>query len=98
MTVTEDLCRNLSEVMVDRLVELHAIDYRETGLAEISKPDGFMERQVHGWIGRYERAKTDEIDGLEQLKQWLADHIPKDTKRLLFIMTISLITPCLMRI
>jgi aminoglycoside phosphotransferase (APT) family kinase protein len=75
--ITEDLCRHLSEVMVDRLVDLHAINYRQMGLAAISKPDGFMERQVHGWIGRYERAKTDEIDCLEHLKKWLVNHIPQ---------------------
>jgi aminoglycoside phosphotransferase (APT) family kinase protein len=77
IAITDDLCRHLSEVMVEQLVELHAIDYRETSLAEISKPDGFMERQVQGWIGRYERAKTDEIECLEHLKKWLVEHTPK---------------------
>jgi aminoglycoside phosphotransferase (APT) family kinase protein len=77
ISATVGLCRHLSEVMVSRLVELHAIDYKKTGLAEISKPEGFMERQVHGWIGRYERAKTDDIDCLEHLKHWLVDHTPK---------------------
>ncbi|WHY84170.1 phosphotransferase family protein [Neobacillus novalis] len=77
IAVTKDLCRGLSEIMVDKLVELHAIDYKQTGLAEISKPDGFMERQVHGWIGRYERAQTDEIADADSLKTWLLDHIPK---------------------
>ncbi|NRD80350.1 phosphotransferase family protein [Bacillus sp. BRMEA1] len=74
--VTPELCKQISEIMVDKLVELHSISYKETGLAEISKPKGFMERQVHGWIGRYERAKTDEIAGVEALMQWLKDHIP----------------------
>lgn len=74
--VTKELCQQLSEVMVDKLVELHSIDYRSTGLAAISKPDGFLKRQVDGWIGRYERAKTDEIDVVNTLKKWLADHLP----------------------
>jgi aminoglycoside phosphotransferase (APT) family kinase protein len=39
-----------------------------------------MERQVNGWIGRYERAKTDEIEGVEELKKWMADHIPASSK------------------
>jgi len=39
-----------------------------------------MERQVHGWIGRYERAKTDEIPVIESLKKWLVDHIPKQSE------------------
>jgi aminoglycoside phosphotransferase (APT) family kinase protein len=100
--VTEDHCRHLSEVMVNKLVELHAIDYRQTGLAEISKPDGFMERQVHGWIGRYERSKTEEIAVVEQLKRWLVEQTPQkheaNTKRRSYIMTINSIMPCLLRI
>jgi aminoglycoside phosphotransferase (APT) family kinase protein len=74
--VTEELSQRLSEVMVDKLVELHSIDYKGTGLAAISKPEGFLERQVHGWIGRYERAKTDEIDAVNTLTTWLANHLP----------------------
>ncbi|CAH2714212.1 hypothetical protein BACCIP111895_01373 [Neobacillus rhizosphaerae] len=78
ISVTKDLCRDLSEIMVDKLVELHDIDYKQTELAEISKPEGFMERQVHGWVGRYERAKTDEIAVVDSLEKWLIDHIPKN--------------------
>lgn len=74
--VTKELCQKLSEVMVDKLVELHSIDYKETGLTELSKPEGFMERQVHGWIGRYDRAKTEEIDNVESLRKWLTANIP----------------------
>ncbi|MEH7438502.1 phosphotransferase family protein [Neobacillus drentensis] len=76
--VTKELCHHLSKVMVEKLVELHAIDYKQTGLSLISKPEGFMERQVHGWISRYERAKTDEIAVVDTLKKWLVDHIPRE--------------------
>ncbi|MCL6571994.1 MAG: phosphotransferase family protein, partial [Bacillus sp. (in: Bacteria)] len=79
--VTTALCQHLSEVMVEKLVELHAIDYKQTGLAEISKPDGFMDRQVHGWISRFERAKTEEIEVVESLKSWLVDNIPKNHEK-----------------
>ncbi|WP_195891881.1 phosphotransferase family protein [Neobacillus dielmonensis] len=74
--VTPELCRQISVIMVEKLAELHSINYKETGLTEISKPQGFMERQVHGWIGRYDRAKTDEIPEVDSLKRWLANHIP----------------------
>ncbi|SES01565.1 Predicted kinase, aminoglycoside phosphotransferase (APT) family [Salipaludibacillus aurantiacus] len=74
--VSEELCRKISEKMVDTLVELHTIDYKKTGLVQMTKPDGFMERQVEGWITRYERAKTGEIAGVEQLKNWLMANIP----------------------
>jgi aminoglycoside phosphotransferase (APT) family kinase protein len=72
-----ELGRRISELMVDQLVELHAIDYRETPLAELAKPEGFMERQVTGWISRYERAKTDDIPEAEELAAWLLAHIPE---------------------
>lgn len=75
--VTPELCRTLSEVMVDNLVDLHSIDYTKTALTEISKPSGFIERQVHGWIGRYNRAKTDDIKEAENVMKWLAENIPE---------------------
>ncbi|KOF11134.1 aminoglycoside phosphotransferase [Planococcus glaciei] len=73
---TEELGRRISQLMVDTLVDLHAIDYTETALAHMAKPEGFMERQVHGWIGRYERSKTDDIPEVEELAEWMRTHIP----------------------
>lgn len=77
---TAEIGRRISEKMVDTLVELHSIDYKQTSLAQMSKPEGFMERQVEGWIGRYERAKTDEIPEVEELKIWLREHIPSSSE------------------
>lgn len=76
---TAELGAKISSLMVDKLVELHEIDYKKTRLSEISKPEGFMERQVHGWINRYERAKTDEIEGLEDLVSYLKANIPSQS-------------------
>ncbi|MCM3664785.1 phosphotransferase family protein [Mesobacillus subterraneus] len=68
-------CKSLSETMVNHLVELHSIDYTKTKLTEMTKPEGFMERQVVGWIRRYERAETDIVEGVEQLKQWMLKNV-----------------------
>lgn len=76
VTPTEQLARHISEKMVDTLVQLHAIDYRKTDLKKIVKPEGFIERQVKGWIDRYERSKTEEIKGVDELTKWLASRIP----------------------
>lgn len=73
---TEELGQKISEKMVDALVELHSLDYRQTALADMAKPDGFMQRQVEGWIGRYERAQTDSIEGVDQLTGWMLANIP----------------------
>ncbi|MBX6353324.1 MAG: phosphotransferase family protein [Thermoflavifilum sp.] len=73
---TPALCRAISETVIDTLAELHQVDYRAAGLAEFGKPEGFLERQVRGWIDRYHRSKTDDIPGADRLMAWLADHIP----------------------
>lgn len=73
---TPEICLSISETMVDQLVKLHSIDFNSTKLLEICRPEGFMERQVHGWISRYDRAKTDEVKGVEQLQKWLAQELP----------------------
>ncbi|GAB3043573.1 phosphotransferase family protein [Virgibacillus ainsalahensis] len=70
------LGRKISELMVDKLVELHRVDYNQTELVNLSKPDGFMQRQVFGWIKRYERAKTENVPGVDQLTKWLQSNIP----------------------
>ncbi|GAE44378.1 acyl-CoA dehydrogenase [Mesobacillus boroniphilus JCM 21738] len=75
ITPGREICRSLSETMVNHLVELHSIDYTKTKLTEMTKPEGFMERQVIGWIRRYERAETDIVQGVEQLKQWMLKNV-----------------------
>lgn len=74
---TAEMNRRISEIMVSKLVELHAIPFQQTSLLEITKPEGFMERQVHGWIRRYERVKTDENPAVVPLAKWLTANIPK---------------------
>jgi aminoglycoside phosphotransferase (APT) family kinase protein len=75
ITPGRQICRSLSETMVNHLVELHSIDYTKTRLTEMTKPEGFMERQVIGWMRRYERAETDIVDGVEHLKQWMLRNV-----------------------
>src|SRR5215212_12271396 len=74
---TEELCRGMSRMIADTLVELHAVDWREAGLEELGRPEGFLERQVKGWIGRYDEAKTEEIEEVEPLTEWLTKDIPE---------------------
>jgi aminoglycoside phosphotransferase (APT) family kinase protein len=73
---TEELCRGMSEMVADTLVELHAVDWRKAGLEELGRPEGFLERQVESWIGRYDRAKTEEIEGVGPLTEWISEDIP----------------------
>lgn len=74
---SEELGRKISTLMVDHLVELHNIKYQETELVNLTKPEGFMKRQVTGWIERYERSKTDEIPNVDKVISYLKSHLPE---------------------
>jgi aminoglycoside phosphotransferase (APT) family kinase protein len=77
--LTPDLIRRLCETLVDRMAELHALDYRAAGLEEVGKPQGYVERQVTGWIKRYQDARLDEIPDLERAAAWLAGNLPAES-------------------
>jgi aminoglycoside phosphotransferase (APT) family kinase protein len=51
---TRQLCTN----MLDKLLELHRVDYRAVGLDTLSRGPGYPRRQVEGWSERYEKART----------------------------------------
>jgi aminoglycoside phosphotransferase (APT) family kinase protein len=73
---TDELRRGISRMVVDTFVELHAVDWQKAGLGELGRPEGFLERQVKGWIGRYDKAKTEEIEEVEPLTEWISRDIP----------------------
>jgi aminoglycoside phosphotransferase (APT) family kinase protein len=77
VTPTAELCRRLSETVVDTLVRIHALDWRAAGLEAYGHPEGFLARQVNGWIERYHRAETDDIPEAEPLMRWFLDRIPE---------------------
>ena len=68
----------LSEAFVDTLVEVHSIDLEEAGLADFGRPEGYVERQITGWIGRYERSQTDDIPDMDRAGEWLEAQMPAE--------------------
>jgi aminoglycoside phosphotransferase (APT) family kinase protein len=68
--------RKLSEVVIDTLVEFHQVKPESVGLEDLGRPEGFLERQVKGWAGRYERAKTEEVSIAEEVVEWLVANLP----------------------
>ncbi len=77
VTPSEEIGRGISLTTIETLVRIHAIDWRATGLGDLGYPEGFLERQVKGWIERYFRAQTDEIPEVESLIRWITGHIPQ---------------------
>jgi aminoglycoside phosphotransferase (APT) family kinase protein len=77
INLTETKMRQLSENLIDNLANLHLLDIETTGLATLGKPEGYVQRQVLGWVGRYEKAKTDEIEAMMQIAEWLQGNFPR---------------------
>ena len=74
--VGEAVARKIAESLLDNLAEIHSLDLKISGLDQIGKPEGYIRRQVEGWIGRYRKSQTDDIAALEQLIEWLPGQMP----------------------
>jgi aminoglycoside phosphotransferase (APT) family kinase protein len=76
LSVPPETARKLSESFIDNLAALHGLDYTALGLSELGKPQGYLERQVRGWMERYQGSKTHELPEVEPLSAWLREHMP----------------------
>lgn len=70
--------RRTCELLVDALVDLHAVDFAAADLADLGKPVGYIARQVRGWTERYADARTDDLPAVDEVFTWLAAHQPAD--------------------
>ena len=89
LTLTADNTGALCRSFIDTLVELHKVDYTACGLADLGKPEGYVQRQISGWCDRYEKALTPDAPHWETVKAWLNAHLPPDHRRLPSFTTIT---------
>jgi aminoglycoside phosphotransferase (APT) family kinase protein len=73
---TAETARRLSESFVDNLSRLHGLDYAAIGLGGLGKPQGYLARQVSGWIERYYGSQTHDLAEVVRIAAWLKDHMP----------------------
>jgi aminoglycoside phosphotransferase (APT) family kinase protein len=71
-----ETARGVCEAFVNNLAKLHAIDYPAIGLADLGKPQGYLERQVRGWTERYHGSKTHEIREVALVSEWMRRNLP----------------------
>ena len=76
-------CRAMSEGFIDALADLHSVDYEKLGLAGLGRPDGFLKRQITGWMDRWEKAKTGELPLMNRLGAWFLENMPMPQKPVL---------------
>jgi len=73
---TVETRRAMSSALVETLLQLHAIDPDEIGLAGFGHPDGFLDRQVRRWWQQWEASKTRELPSIEELRRRLGETVP----------------------
>lgn len=78
VTNAETACQ-LSEAFVDNLARFHGLDYTTIGLADLGKPQGYLDRQVGGWIQRYYGSQTHNLPEVEKISVWLNECRPRET-------------------
>ncbi|WP_370966891.1 phosphotransferase family protein [Amycolatopsis sp. cg9] len=80
LELSADQARELAGKVVDRLVDLHAVDVGKAGLADLGKGAGYVERQIRGWSDRYVAARTDNVGDFAEVRAWLAENQPAEVK------------------
>jgi aminoglycoside phosphotransferase (APT) family kinase protein len=68
----------LSKHSIDCLVQLHQLELHKSGLIHLGKPDGYVARQVRGWVERYFSSETNELPAMNAVADWLNKNIPKE--------------------
>ena len=78
IALTPSVMQVISAAAVDNLAALHNLDLDATGLRNMGKPEGYVQRQVEGWIKRYENAATDSITAMNTTSEWMMANIPSE--------------------
>ena len=78
LEIQAETARRMSEAFIDNLTELHGLDFEEAGLGDLGKPDGFVARQISGWIKRYGRSRTHDLEEVKEISLWLTENMPPE--------------------
>lgn len=63
--------------LVDTLVDLHAVDPGEVGLADFGRPEGFLDRQLRRWSKQLDASRNRELAGIDELHAALGRELPR---------------------
>ncbi|MEE2783756.1 MAG: phosphotransferase [Pseudomonadota bacterium] len=56
---------------------LHRVDPQAVGLEGFGRPGNYYERQIGRWTKQYLASKTEEIEAMDKLIEWLPENIPQ---------------------
>ncbi|MFI7443308.1 phosphotransferase family protein [Nonomuraea indica] len=68
--------RRLAERLAEVLAAIHDVDYRQAGLADFGRPEGYLARQLQRWEQQWERSKTADLPEYDRLVARLRARMP----------------------
>ena len=76
-----ELNRRIGFALVDALAELHLVRPAEVGLDDLGRPEGYLARQLTGWVRRWQAAQGGEeaeraAAEMAPVLDWLGRHLP----------------------
>lgn len=80
LSLSKDRVRQLCLAAIDQLIELHSVDVQTTGLDQVGKGEGYNQRQIEGWCGRFAKAQTWNVGSGKKVMDWLQAHCPPEKK------------------
>jgi aminoglycoside phosphotransferase (APT) family kinase protein len=75
-----DVLHGVGRSLIDNLAALHAVEPAAVGLDELGKPEGYVRRQVDGWIERWNNALTPDVAASEPYVGWLRQTVPQSRR------------------
>ena len=80
LELDEQQVRGLCLSFIDKLVDLHKVDYKAAGLGDLGEAEGYISRQIEGWYDRYQQAGTDDAPDAEPVLLWMRKQQPTEVK------------------
>jgi len=62
------------------IAKIHSVDVNEANIADYGKHGDYVKRQVKTWSRQYEASKTEEIESMNKVMDWLPRNIPEQSK------------------
>jgi aminoglycoside phosphotransferase (APT) family kinase protein len=82
--LTADEASTLCSNALDVLTALHSVDVSSAPeLEKLGRGDGYVARQVSGWVDRFARARTDDTGDWSDIVEWIEAHQPADVAQTL---------------
>lgn len=78
LSLSKQDTRQLCQSVIDKLIELHQVDYQGAQLEHIGKGSGYVTRQINGWADRYEKSRTWNTPKWRYVIDWLKANMPSD--------------------